>query len=603
MELVSAGVIDDPEKLLVGADVSISFDARTGLFVLRGDERAQRSFDMHYPANDVVRVWKDRDIDIKFTDDFSREVYNGELARAHPGPPPEGMNVTLYPFQTQSVNVALARTGFGIFHDLGLGKTVIAIAIAHELMFNRGEIPRSVIVVPGSVRSQWEDEIGRFSHGEVVVIDGTPKKRKALYEAAANAPWLIVNYDLAHRDLSYLTPLTSGALLVADEVHRIKNPEAQRTKALRSLATRSSRRLGLSGTPVQNDPGEWLSVVSGFLVPGAFGNPKEFLNRYSYPGTFGGWEGARNLDELRQRSATYYIRYTKPEVAQHLPPLRVQTRVLDVDPAYRNALARAHREARSEIKAAALAVAKKAGRVGHALDGGDVDEIAMGAEMTAVGMLRQLCSSPRIVEASDSPSARALVEAGLLPDADGPKVDELRSMVAELQAEGQRVVIFTFSKRLAYLISDRFTTDGIRHVTFTGDTSSADRDAARLAFNAPPTEDNPGPTAFVATDAGGEGLNLGGYCSLLVNVDVPWTPGVLSQRSSRIHRIDGTAEKYLVINFTLRRTIEEGILRMIERKADLQDSIFGESGGRSRTTGRRTRSYVEEALDSWDKED
>lgn len=603
MELVSAGVIDDPEKLLVGADVSISFDARTGLFVLRGDERAQRSFDMHYPANNVVRVWKDRDIDIKFTDDFSREVYNGELARAHPGPPPEGMNVTLYPFQTQSVNVALARTGFGIFHDLGLGKTVIAIAIAHELMFNRGEIPRSVIVVPGSVRSQWEDEIGRFSHGEVVVIDGTPKKRKALYEAAANAPWLIVNYDLAHRDLSYLTPLTSGALLVADEVHRIKNPEAQRTKALRSLATRSSRRLGLSGTPVQNDPGEWLSVVSGFLVPGAFGNPKEFLNRYSYPGTFGGWEGARNLDELRQRSATYYIRYTKPEVAQHLPPLRVQTRVLDVDPAYRNALARAHREARSEIKAAALAVAKKAGRVGHALDGGDVDEIAMGAEMTAVGMLRQLCSSPRIVEASDSPSARALVEAGLLPDADGPKVDELRSMVAELQAEGQRVVIFTFSKRLAYLISDRFTTDGIRHVTFTGDTSSADRDAARLAFNAPPTEDNPGPTAFVATDAGGEGLNLGGYCSLLVNVDVPWTPGVLSQRSSRIHRIDGTAEKYLVINFTLRRTIEEGILRMIERKADLQDSIFGESGGRSRTTGRRTRSYVEEALDSWDKED
>ena len=477
--------------------------------------------------------------------------------------------------------------------------TVIAIAVAHELMFNRHEVPRSVIVVPGSVRSQWEDEINRFSHGDVVVIDGPPKKRQALYEAAAEAPWLIVNYDLAHRDLKYLTPLTSGALLVADEVHRIKNPEAQRTKAMRSLAGRSSRRLGLSGTPVQNDPGEWLSVVSGFLVPGAFGNPKEFLNRYSYPGTFGGWEGARNLDELRQRSATYYIRYTKPEVATHLPPLRVQTRVLDVEPAYRNALARAHREARAEIKAAALAVAKRSGRVGHALDGMDVDEIALGAEMTAVGMLRQLCSSPRIVEASESPSAKALVEAGLLPDSDGPKVDELRSIAAELQAEGQRVVIFTFSKRLAYLIADRFAADGIRHVTFTGDTSSADRDAARLAFNAAPTPQNPGPTAFIATDAGGEGLNLGQQCSLLINVDVPWTPGVLAQRSSRIHRIDGTAEKYLVINFTLRGTIEEGILRMIERKADLQDSIFGEGGGRSRTTGRRTRSYVEEALDSW----
>lgn len=370
---------------------------------------------------------------------------------------------------------------------------------------------------------------------------------------------------------------------------------------MRQLATRASRRLALTGTPIQNDPGEWYSIISGIVTPGAFGSPQDFLNRYAYPSRFGGYEGARNLGELRERSATYYIRNVKAEVATHLPPLRVQHRPLDVDPTYRAALVRAHREARDEIKQAALAAANAVGKTGHVLDGQDVEEVETGAEMTAVGMLRLLCSSPRIVETSDSTAAQALIDAGLLPDADGPKLDELRTIAGELQEDGHRVVVFTFSKRMANLIAERLTEDGVRHVLFTGDTNSKDRDAAVAAFTAEPTPGNPGPTVFVATDAGGEGLNLGRHCSLLINMDIPWTPGVLAQRSARIHRLDGTHEKYLVINFTLKGTIEEGILRMIERKADLQDAIFGEGGGRSRTTGRGGRSFFDEAMIEWDQ--
>lgn len=598
-ELVDKTLLADPDKILSPAALTVSFDSRSGLFVVRGDYRAQVAFDKHFPSRDIVRAWQEKGFDVAFTDEFATEIYRGELARKAPPATIAGLKATLWPYQAQSVAIALERSGFGVFHDMGLGKTLIAIAAGHELMFNRSEISRSVIVVPGSVRTQWKNEITRFSSGEVVVIDGDLKRRRELYRTAQEAPWLVVNYDVIARDYAMIAPLVTGALLVADEAHRLKSPTAKRTKAMRQLAVRAERRLALTGTPIQNDPGEWYSVISGFVSPGCFGSPTDFLNRYAYPGRFGGFEGARNLSELRARSATYYIRYTKSEVATHLPPLRVQHRPLDVDPAYRQALARAHREARDEIKSAALDRARDKGRIGHVLDGTDIDELTAGAEMTAVGMLRLLCSSPRIVEASDSPAAAAMLEAGLLPDADGPKLDELRSMAAELQAESQRVVIFTFSKRMANLISERFSTDGIRHVLFTGDTSSKDRDLAVAAFTSAPTDLDPGPTAFVATDAGGEGLNLGAHCSLLINVDIPWTPGVLAQRSARIHRIDGTAEKYLVINFTLRGTLEEGILRMIERKADLQDAIFGEGGGRKRTTGRPGRSVFEEAMAEW----
>jgi SNF2 family DNA or RNA helicase len=67
--------------------------------------------------------------------------------------------------------------------------------------------------------------------------------------------------------------------------------------------------------------------------------------------------------------------------------------------------------------------------------------------------------------------------------------------------------------------------------------------------------------------------------------------------------LDGVHESYLVINMTLRGTIEEGILKLVERKADLSDAIFGEEGGRRRATGRGGRRNIfEDALEEWAEE-
>lgn len=599
-ELVDRGVLDDPARLLTPADVVVAFDTRTGWFSVRGDRRAEAAFAKSFPANDVVAIWRSRGIDVAFSDWYSEEIYRGELARVGDGLVPEGFIGTLYPYQAQSVAMAVERSGFGIFHQMGLGKTVIAIAAGWELAVNRSDVTRVVVVVPGAVRTQWAREITRFTGDDsIVVVDGTKAKREAAYAAAADARWLVVHYDVLHRDLTHITPLVSGALLIADEAHRVKSPTAKRTKAVRSLAHKAARRIALTGTPIDNNPGEWYSIISGYVQPGVFGSPADYFGRYAYPGRFGGYEGARNLAELRERSRTFYIRYTKKQVAPHLPPLRVIHRPLDTSTKYAAALRRAHRDAADEIKRAAVDRVARSSAATGVLDGQLFDEVEAGAEMTAVGMLNLLCLSPRLIWRSDAPSAKALCDADIIPDEDGPKLDELRILCAELQANNQRVVVFTSSRRMTDLIAERFDTDGIRYVTFTGVTSPDDRDAAVAAFNAPGTDDDPGPTVFLATDAGGEGLNLGGQCSLLVNLDIPWTPGRLAQRSARIHRLDGTAERYQVYNFTLRSTIEEGILKLVEHKADLADAIFGETGGRERSTGRSGRSIFEDALDDW----
>lgn len=604
IELVERGVIDDPDRILQPAEVVVSYDGRVGTFSVRGDAQAEAAFLKAFPHHDVVAIWKERGIDVAFSDTFSEEVYRGERARIGDGLQPEGFLIDLYPYQAQSVAIACERSGLGVFHEMGLGKTACAIAAGYELCVNRNEIPRVCIVVPGAVRTQWSREIRRFTGCEdIVIVDGDKKKRHKAYEQAKEARWMIVHYDVLHTDLAIIGPLVNGAMLVIDEAHRIKSPTAKRTKAVRTLAGKAVRRLALSGTPIENDPGEWYSVISGFVQPGCFGSPTEFLSRYSYPGRFGGFEGARNLGELRTRSSAYYIRSTKAQVATHLPPLRVSNQSLDVDSMYANALRKAHRDARDEIKRSALERAAKHGRANGVLDGELFDEIETGAEMTAVGMLKMLCCSPRLLWRSEAPAAKALCEAGVVPDEDGPKLDELRLICTELQANHQRVVVFTSSRTMVDLISERFDGDGIRYVVFTGETSSADRDAAVQAFCNDGDDAHPAPTVFLATDAGGEGLNLGSKCAMLINLDIPWTPGRLMQRSARIHRLDGTHESYLVLNLTLRNTIEEGILRLVERKADLADAIFGEAGGRRRATGRGGRNTIfEEALEAWTEE-
>jgi SNF2 family DNA or RNA helicase len=594
-EMVSRGVLSDPLRLLQPAELTVTFDGRVGRFVVQGDSRAQSAFDKNFPARDVVAEWTEKGFDVAFADPFTEEVYRGEIARRGGGLQPDGLREPLFEYQAKNVAVAVERSGFAVWDQPGLGKTATAIGFGWELLENRKQTERVVVVVPGAVKTQFAREITRFTGDEVVVIDGDKKKREKLYAEAKTARWVVLNYDLLHLDYKMIAPLVSGSVLVADEAHRLKSRTSKRTQAMRQLAQKAARRLALSGTPIENNPGEWYTLMNNFVVPGVFGSPMEFFNRYSYPGRFGGFEGARNLGELRDRSRPHYIRHVKSEVATHLPPLMVKNMVLDPDEKLAAALKQAHRDAQIEIAEAA----KDKRKLG-VLDGEVADEIETGAAMTAVGMLRLMCSSPRLVWQSDAPAALALCGAGLVPEIDGPKLDELRLLAAELQAAGERLVVFTAFRSMAHLIAERLKEDGIRYVLFTGETSSSERDKAVAAFTTAGTESEPGPTIFLATDAASEGLNLGRCCSTLVNFDLSFKPSTLIQRANRIHRVDGdTTKRYLVINLTLARTIEEGILKLVGAKADLSDAILGEHGSRKNTTGRGGRNVFEQALKEW----
>lgn len=585
--LVFDGVLSDAQGIFPQADAVICYDVTVGEFRTFGDERVVGSMDRFFPERDVVAAAREHGVDVQFSDAFTEEAYRGELARRGPGVQPDGVTVDLFPYQRRAVAQILERDGLGVFLAPGLGKTLVAIAAGHELL-QRGVVDRVLVSPPAAVAAQWVDEIRRFvaaTEGEVVRIHGDPKQRTQAFSKAPDARWVVVHHDLLARESDAIRPLARGAFLVLDEAHKGAGEGTKRGKEMAYLARTAARRITLTGTPVLNTVSEWFAVMGKLTVPGLFGSGREFCNRYQFPNPYGhGYEGFRRLEELARRSQAHFIRHTKDEVATHLPPLQVRHMPVEVDEKYRHWLSQAHFQAASELT----------DHFDHVEDAESV------GQMTAYGMLRALCSSPRLLHLSDSDAAQAFIEAVGIPDVDGPKVDKVREIARAMQERGERIVMFSYSRSLVKLIAERFDADGIRYVTYHGETGDREREAAVRAFQGDDMES--GPTVFLATDAAAEGLNLGHHCSTLLNIDLPWTAGRLDQRFNRIHRVDGTHKSYLAVNMTIRGTVEDSILRKLESKASISDVLFGERSADEITgqgAGTLTQQAVREAVREW----
>lgn len=145
----------------------------------------------------------------------------------------------------------------GLFLDMGLGKTVITLTAIDELMYNRFEVERVLVIAPLRVAEDtWSRESVKWDHLKhlkMAKILGTPtQRRRAL---ASEADIYIVNRENVVWLTNELSQIGDGwdfDMVVIDELSSFKSAKAQRFKALRKYITRSSRVVGLTGTPAPN---------------------------------------------------------------------------------------------------------------------------------------------------------------------------------------------------------------------------------------------------------------------------------------------------------------------------------------------------------------
>jgi len=241
--------------------------------------------------------------------------------------PPVPSGLKLFPHQQEGVRFAIDRllTNRGaMFGDvMGLGKTIEAIVTANAM------VPHRILVVcPASVLFTWRREIWKWQTLGLPVLtiqaglDTTINH--GLVGRGVNG-WYIINYDI----LGDYPEIKSGKpwdLLILDESHKLKNPEAIRTQHVFGSDTiapiAAEKVLLLTGTPMINYVHDLYTQLH-CLDPAMWPSFEQFVADQYFPGykiiapsQVIGTE--RNLERLRRQLTDVMIR--RPKSVLNLPP-------------------------------------------------------------------------------------------------------------------------------------------------------------------------------------------------------------------------------------------------------------------------------------------
>ncbi|HQT45821.1 MAG TPA: DEAD/DEAH box helicase [Acidocella sp.] len=454
---------------------------------------------------------------------------------------PEEFKGDLRPYQQHGVDWLqhLASHGLGGFlaDDMGLGKTAQTIAnicVEHE----EGRLTSpALIVVPTSLVANWSAELGKFApHLKIEVLHGMERHEKR--EQLEDVHVVITTYTVLTRDIEAMKQLP-WHLVVLDEAQAIKSPEARATRAVCQLHT--TNKLCLSGTPIENNLDELWSQFA-FLMPGLLGDRRGFTKRFRTPIEKNGDPVCRA--QLVQRIQPFILRRTKAEVATELPPkhtiLRRITLAPDQRELYETIRGTLYETVREQMAERTLAQSRV-------------------IVLDALLKLRQACCDPRLVKTGGKHGTES-----------SAKLDDLMEMIGELVPEGRRILVFSQFTSMLDLIKPRLAEAGISYVELRGDTR--DRAEPVRSFEAGEV-----PLFLISLKAGGRGLNLTS-ADTVIHYDPWWNPAVENQASDRAHRI-GQTRSVFVYKMIAVDTVEERILELQQRKAELASIAFSESGG------------------------
>ena len=169
----------------------------------------------------------------------------------------------------------------------------------------------------------------------------------------------------------------------------------------------------------------------------------------------------------------------------------------------------------------------------------------------------------------------------------GVKSDELIDLLGEVFEDPQaKAVVFSQWVRMHELVVRRLEKRRWEHVFFHGGVPGPERKHLVHRFR-----EDPACRLFLATDAGGVGLNLQ-HASVVVNLDQPWNPAVLEQRIGRVHRI-GQRRPVRVVDFIAQGTIEEGMLGLLRFKKSLFAGVLDSGEDEVFLGGTRLRRFME----------
>ncbi len=210
------------------------------------------------------------------------------------------MKSVLRSYQTFGTKYILHQQKTLLGDEMGLGKTIQAIAaMAHLYAQGRGHF---IVICPVSVMINWKREIGKHSQLEAIKIHGD-NRDEAFEEWKQRGGVGVTTYETVSK-LGSIQDVYID-MLVVDEAHYVKNPEAIRTQAVAEYVKRSEYILFMTGTPLENKVEEMVFLIS--LLNEQIAAQAEKMQDYTMAASF------------RKTIAPVYLRRIRKEVLSELP--------------------------------------------------------------------------------------------------------------------------------------------------------------------------------------------------------------------------------------------------------------------------------------------
>ncbi|MCI5871524.1 MAG: DEAD/DEAH box helicase, partial [Streptococcus sp.] len=446
------------------------------------------------------------------------------------------MKLTLHNYQVVAKDFIIGHPNAAVILDMGMGKTATTLSAVNELMFDRFEVTKVLVIAPLRVANTvWSDEIEQWAelrHLRYSKIVGTPKQRKVALQKDAdvyivnreNLPWLV----------EQCSPYFKWDMVVIDELSSFKSWQSKRFKAFMAMRPYMKRIVGLTGTPSSNglmDLFAEFKVIDGGERLGRFIG--EFRSRYFE-------EGRRNGNIVYE-----YIPmdYAESQIQDKISDITISMKALDyldmpelISTKKLVRMSENEKEKYSQFKKEYVL---------SELDGLEV------TAANAASLTNKLVQLSNGAVYSDDHTVVALHE---------QKLDALEDILES--ANGEPVLVAYWFKHDLARIIDRLEKLKVKSRVLKTEEDIREWNKGNV------------PVGLLHPAGAGHGLNLQKGGHHLVWFGLTWSLELYQQTNARLWRQGQEAETVVIQHIVTEGTIDEEILKALENKDAQQERLI-----------------------------
>lgn len=443
------------------------------------------------------------------------------------------LTIPLYDYQIDGkkwlIDCYNLRSGALLADDMGLGKTAQLIGLITGAI-SKSNMRNCLIVMPNSLIDNWLIEFEKFSEGINPYVHWG-SDRVGFAQFLKPYPVIITTYNTVVNDFSLFQDLMFDCLIL-DEASMVKNPEAQRAKAIKGLSY--AHCVAITGTPFENSVMDLWSITN-ILKENFLGGLEKFKAKY-VPKRGVELEQSQ-IEEIENKVKSIMLRRLKEDVLEQLPDKMDIHKPLRMGESEKNEYEKIEQEIMFSIK-----------HKNNALE--------------LISHLRTFTSHPMLLDGSlASASLSALCNSSA-------KFNYLYNLILKTRND-EKVLIFANHIKLIEKLKNLFwSAEGIPTFKIDGTVPARERQQVIDAFSKVKGK----ALMFLNPKTAGMGLNITS-ANHVIHYSRQWNPALEAQATARVFR-NGQKKGCYVYYLYYANSIEEQIHKRLNAKVETSGALI-----------------------------